>query len=179
VTLSSGDLDSFAGIFADSVADNSIRLVRAGDHLTADLGGGHPAVEPRGRDELRVGGLSFTAERDESGTVTALIRAGADGPPSRYNRVPLFAPTGPELDRYAGAYRSGELDRTWWIQARSGALWLGRRDFADAKLEPLFEHAFRGPGFTMRFVLGADGRFAELRVSNGRALGVRFDRVPE
>ena len=80
------------------------------------------------------------------------------------------------LSAYAGEYISDELDATWRIEQRDGALIVRRGAVPDITLQPVFLDAFNSPGGVVRFVRAADGRVTGLVIGAGRVTGFVFRR---
>ncbi len=163
------------GSYVDSNNDGLIRVTRTNGVLTM-LGGASGPVLAAGPDRLLVGSREVRVERGPSGELVALIMVEGG---ARYVRRVDPVPDPARLTRYVGAFRSGELDRTWWIELRGADLWLLQRSIAPIKLEPVFEHGYRAEGTTVRFVMPRAGRATALVASNGRTNLVEFGRVPD
>jgi len=74
-----------------------------------------------------------------------IVQVTGDGPrPVLQQRVEPFAPSGTELSKFEGHYRSDELEVTYSISARGPSLLLQVPGQADAVLQPIFSDAFAG-----------------------------------
>lgn len=163
------------GTYRDPSNDALIRVTQTTNGLTMQ-GGAGGAIRSLGADRLLVGDSEVRVERGSRGEPVALV-VGDGG--TRYLRQAPAATEPRQLSRYVGAYRSGELDRTWWVELRGSELWLVQRSLAPIQLEPVFEHGYRAAGTTLRFVMSRAGRATAVLASNGRANLVEFPRVSE
>jgi CubicO group peptidase (beta-lactamase class C family) len=83
----------------------------------------------------------------------------------------------PATADFAGKYHSDEVDATFTVTMRDGALLLQRdTDAEPTRLEPRAEGAFRFRGMTIRFERDSRERVAALVVDAGRVRGIRFVR---
>ncbi|MHB1329116.1 MAG: serine hydrolase domain-containing protein [Gemmatimonadales bacterium] len=173
--LPADQVAGLAGTYRDPSNDGLVRLTVSGGGLVMQ-GGGSGAVRTLGADRLLAGNSEIRVERGPRGGPTGLVMA--DGG-ARYARqaAPVSDPA--RLARYVGAFRSAELDRTWWVELRGSELWLVQRSVAPIQLEPAFEHGYRAAGTTVRFVMSRAGRATALLASNGRANLVEFGRVSQ
>jgi CubicO group peptidase (beta-lactamase class C family) len=109
-------------------------------------------------------------------------KAAAAKPASRRSRGarPAAAPKVRQLEDYLGDYYSEELSTACTVALRKGKLVVEHSRNRDVELTPgARKDRFRGNAWWMsqaRFARGEDGRVAEMLVSNGRVLNVRFTR---
>lgn len=164
------------GVYLDPSNDGLLRIMQWNGELTMLGGGVSGPTTALDTDRLLVGEREVRVERGSGGNPAALVMV--DGG-ARYVRgaPPVSEPA--RLARYVGAYRSGELDRTWWVELRGPHLWLVQRSAAPVQLEPMFEHGYRADGMTIRFVMSRIGRATALVASNGRSNLVEFGRVAD
>ena len=80
------------------------------------------------------------------------------GEKSSYRRMPAPKTDARTLAEYAGDYVSDELDATWRVESRDGALIVSLGAVPDVTLQPVFLDAFNSPGGVIRFQRGANGR---------------------
>lgn len=103
-------------------------------------------------------------------------------PASRRSRGarPAAAPGERNLEDYVGDYYNQELSTTYTVVLRNGRLVVEHPRNRDVALSAVVrKDRFRGSAWWMRqvrFVRAEDGRVAEMLVSNGRVLNVRFAR---
>jgi CubicO group peptidase (beta-lactamase class C family) len=126
--------------------------------------------------------VEFTPAMAETATgVKTITPSGEYG----YERVETTTPTAEALRQYAGRYYSPELDVYWTLFAGDDHLVAGRHKYADSKLSPLFEDAFRDDwtpivGFPRSYLVVFErdehNAIIGLRVSGDRVRNLRFDR---
>ncbi|MFG0258757.1 MAG: hypothetical protein ACF8LK_00280, partial [Phycisphaerales bacterium JB041] len=90
-----------------------------------------------------------------------------------------WKPDADALAAYAGRYFSEELETFYTIAVEDDHLVLRHRRFDDLPLKPDTEHKFNGgfPVAVATFETDASGRVITLIVENGRARGIRFERM--
>jgi hypothetical protein len=81
-----------------------------------------------------------------------------------------------ELQRFAGEYRSDELDATFRIVATDGRLVIRRTSAADVPLIPIGSDRFRSALGTLEFTNDATGE-REFRLQGGRMKNLLFHRT--
>ncbi|HYE58389.1 MAG TPA: serine hydrolase, partial [Rhodothermales bacterium] len=127
---------------------------------------------------LTVVQASATFHREPGGRVERLTwHQGGDAPG---RRVAPYRPDSTALSAYVGRYYSEELDATYTVELRDGALFVSsRRLGAPIRLAPSKPDLFTGTGVLpeARFERGADGSVTVLLASYFRTRGVRFERV--
>jgi CubicO group peptidase (beta-lactamase class C family) len=84
-----------------------------------------------------------------------------------------------KLAAYSGRYFSYELETLYTLVVEEGRLICKHRRHDDFPLAPVGKDEFRGPQFfaEVRFERDDTGNISGLRVSNGRVLDLRFDRI--
>jgi CubicO group peptidase (beta-lactamase class C family) len=171
-TLTSAELDAFAGLWKDDTTGLPFTIVREQDGLvifrTVKLFASSPTrvVTEEGRDELGLDdhGLRHT---DPYGTVESLTRA----KPAQY--------TDEQLSAFVGTYASDEAETVLTAAIEDHALVLKRRPATTIKLTPIYLDAFRaGSGLgTVIFRRDAAGRPSELGVVQDRVWSMRFRKL--
>jgi len=96
------------------------------------------------------------------------------GTANTFERVEPFAPTQAQLEAFAGAYRSDEIDATYRIVIKDGRLRLERLKSAAAELEPLVTDTFLGQPGVIRFTRDATSAVTGFVLEAGRVRGMRF-----
>ena len=86
-----------------------------------------------------------------------------------------WSPGQTELERFAGAYYSAEIDARYDLRAENGRLVLYRRRAQPAGLDPAGPGSFRTRGLLLRFSPDS-ARPAEFHVEAGRVRNLRFVR---
>ncbi len=138
-------------------------------------------------DDARRLGEYYVPEFDEDGTVVAITDEGKTytyGLPRlhRFVRLPEPSDADRELARFAGDYRSGELDITYTVSAdiALGKLYLDHIWAPQpVELTPTARNHFDGkwPFETVEFVRDQEGLPTTMLISEERIRDVRFDRV--
>lgn len=85
-----------------------------------------------------------------------------------------------ELREYEGTYYSPELETTYRLRVAGDRLIMVHQRHSDAELIPRGKDRFEGRALQMRtieFSRGEDGDVDGFRVSGGRVLNLRFERV--
>jgi CubicO group peptidase (beta-lactamase class C family) len=98
----------------------------------------------------------------------------APGAGAVFVRAERFTPTPAQLDEFAGAYRSDELDVVYRLKRVDAALRLERLKNAAASLQPLIADTFASPAGVLRFSRDASGHIDGFRLEAGRVRGLRF-----
>ena len=80
------------------------------------------------------------------------------------------------LDAYAGTYYSPDVEATYEVSVKDGALTLFRRPATRIALRPVGRDAFAGFNNRVWFTRDASGRVTALHVGGGRAYDVVFER---
>ena len=88
-----------------------------------------------------------------------------------------FNPTPEYLESFVGTYFSPELETSYRFVYSSRELLLQRRKFEDVVLRPRQEDLFAAGAFTLGFDRDAAGAITAFRLSTGRVLNLRFDKV--
>jgi hypothetical protein len=79
---------------------------------------------------------------------------------------------------YEGIYYSDEIDATFKVSVKDGALMLQRDSDPQARaLDPAADGAFRFSGMNVRFERADDGSVGALVVDAGRVRDIRFTRT--
>ncbi|MBD8524473.1 serine hydrolase domain-containing protein [Pseudomarimonas arenosa] len=121
-------------------------------------------------DQPGQGGLRW--EFGVDGSLELHIELSAE-PPLRLCRMPAFSPSADQLASYCGHYVSTELDVQWTLIHDEGELRLQTSEEPPIALLPVFEQAFVGNGWLLRFpAVGAV--IDSFMVDAGRASGIRF-----
>jgi len=172
VAISRADLESLAGVYRDSTNDGIVRITITGDGLTSTPGGPLIHLGDRRFWNANAGELRFVA----AGSTWRLER-----PQDGWGHFARDEEPGPvRASDYVGRFHSPELEITHEVALDStGALTLTIRRAGTLPLRPAYRDGFTvGGGRTVRFVRDRRGNVTGLKVYAGRALGVRFNKVP-
>ncbi|MEO8448398.1 MAG: serine hydrolase, partial [Gemmatimonadota bacterium] len=175
VTVAAADLDPLVGSYRDSTTDQMMIFAVRDGKPSMSFGGPWAELTPLGGGRFwsRNAG-DFRFEKEGSGW--RLLRT-ADGVKT-FTRAAAFDTAAVPGADYAGTYRSDELDLNYVIRYQDGRLELLNAYRAPLKLVPFYRDGFRAGPMTVRFVRDGSDRVAGARMFAGRALDVRFDRVP-
>lgn len=169
VKVTAGNYAAYAGIYADSATDSSMRLdMRDGRLMMAMPGGGWMPLYAVGRTRFRAGGWLVVLGAPGS---EVLAINGDDT--TRFQRMSPAADTS-ALAVFAGTYESEELGVSYVVAVRDGRLEIRRRPDPALVLLPVYRDDFSLGGRTIRFSRDAQGRIDGFRIYAGRVRGLRF-----
>lgn len=164
---------SLAGLYRNLANDSVVEVTvdAAGLRLgggTAFAGDGDLLLTADGRRSVKV-------ERSASGQVKALHVTRTGNSTVTIERVQPWSPTGPELRKFLGLYRSAEVDGLQKIERNGNGLIWRDPSGAATPLRPLYKDTFEavGSSWTLRFRSRANGRM-NLDMSITRARRVTF-----
>jgi len=178
VKVPAGHLAPKVGLYRNSSTDAVLRVAMNQEHLTIGGANGDPLL-PLGAGQFRVGDTSARVVFEPDGSVMPLrvTLEGTGSRPSMFERVAQAEPGVTQLAEYAGAFRSDELDTTYSIAVKDGALWLRHRWLEPVRLRAAYADAFEaGEGRVLRFTRDSTGAVDGLTVYTGRVRHLRFDR---
>ncbi len=121
-------------------------------------------------------GASITFKRDDQGRVRHIEYRGIHAP-----RVEPFRPSRDELASFQGDFYSKELETSYILVIKDGALTLDHHRLNDARLMPSFTDTFSTTHWFMaevHFVRDTARRITGFEASNGRSRRVWFEKVP-
>jgi CubicO group peptidase (beta-lactamase class C family) len=168
------DLGAFTGIYWDSLAPLVRRVYLENGRLMMASGGQPFELRQNGPGRFAVVPAPQISYRFEgAGAARVMYREAPGEPVARYEWKPAAFPSGAELARYAGRYRSDELDAVWSIEPRDGKLAVLGPGRPLILLEPAFEGVFTGPGTSVWF-----SRSGGLTLSTQGITFLEFTRVP-
>ena len=87
-----------------------------------------------------------------------------------------------DLNDYVGEFYSAELDTSYWLAIREGALVAHHRRHGDIELTPLLRDEFRGNQWfipVLEFDRDQREQVIEFRITQGRSRNMRFERRDE
>ena len=168
----SESLASLVGVWRNVARGEVRRTVLVGDTLSFA-----PAT-PRGRRMplVPLGGMRFrqgtTTLVDFTGD-SLLVRSGP-GSPVAYTRVAPATLTPAQLSEYAGTYYSPEVDVTWTLSIKDGALVATRAGREFGTLLPTYRDGFVEGSTVLDFTRDAKGRLSGFRLEAGRVRHLKF-----
>jgi hypothetical protein len=121
-------------------------------------------------------GLRWHFEAGAAGKPTGLLVAQPDGDTVRYVYVAAepWKPTRPDLQAFAGSYRSDELGVTYAVALAGDTLTLTLRPGRPLPLRPVYPDAFTLRGSTVWFSRDRDGRITTMHVGEPRVWDLVF-----
>ncbi|HKP30055.1 MAG TPA: serine hydrolase domain-containing protein [Gemmatimonadales bacterium] len=133
------------------------------------------AIRPVSADSFAAeGGQIRVLTEGPAGQATGLKVYVGNDPVREFDRVPRFTPTAAELDGFAGAYYSEELDVRYVVARKDSLLTVALRRRGKLDMRPTFPDAFSVGGLgTVRFIR-EKGKITSFRVTQGRVRNVLF-----
>ena len=177
VRLSRETLTRYAGAYWDA-KNETMRRFEVRDSVLAVTGTPVvlvPVSETTFRASIVNTSVAFAVARDGS---VVMEETAPGGEKSTYQRMPAPKTDAGTLAAFAGDYVSDELDVTWRIEPKDGALIVRRGAVPDITLQPVFLDAFNSPAGVVRVQRASDGRVTGLVIGAGRVTGFVFRRVP-
>jgi CubicO group peptidase (beta-lactamase class C family) len=164
----------YVGTFRNATTDDIRTITTRGDTLFIDYGeGDSTALRPLGASRFAVEGSTREVRFASTSALTEHVPNQPVVTFVRFERARLAAR---DLDAYAGAYYSEELDVRWTIARDSTGL-LARIPGGDTlRLAPTVRDTFVGGGVVMRF-RRTSGRVSGALVHSGRVRNIVFERV--
>jgi hypothetical protein len=173
-------LDAYAGDY-EVRPGLILSFVRDKDHLaTMAIGGERQPLYAVSNTGFRLkepaAEIDFDAPADGGRSPSAAFHINGATLPMK--RVTIAKPSAEALAAYAGRYYSAELDVTYEVSVRDGALSV-RYPGGDLDLNPIGKDVFGGGQVgQVKFICSAPGGPCEaLAIDDARALGLRFTRV--
>lgn len=180
-TMDSETLEQYTGKFRADDIGLIVEFKLEDGALTAyPSGQSSLGLDPIAPDSLAYQGIeaSIAFKADASGEFTQAIHY-QGGSKITLNRLPGYQPEGELLNAFSGRYFSEELETFYEISVRDSLLIASHRNLEPIELSPVEEDSFTGDVFFMQevtFRRGPDGRVIGFTVSNGRTMGMEFDR---
>jgi CubicO group peptidase (beta-lactamase class C family) len=176
VTLTEQEMKSKVGAYWDAAAEELGRVSLDDGKLRLSAPGVNGALAPLEANRFRL------AEQP----IEVIFENSPQGNPLRLTlklegRKPVTMDTMPPVDtsklsEYEGAYYSEEIDSTYRVTLKDGALTVTRKKAAPTTLTPRFRDAFGSPGILgiFRFTRDAQNRVNGFRLSAGRIRNFHF-----
>ncbi len=173
VALTPEQLAKYAGLYWNKDVFLVRRMVVENGKLQAAQGNDRLPLKPIGDGRFDVttpGGRTRVAFEGEGPSGAQRLRIGND----TFERAEPFAPTGAQLEEFAGVYRSDEMDAVFRMTLKDGVLRLERSKNRPAVAEPLVADAFGVPPGIIRFVRDSAGKVTGFTLEAGRVQGLKF-----
>lgn len=166
VAVPAEELARLAGLYWNPSDSASRRFVAADGRLYALQGDERRALKPVGKGKFLVPGtlISFVFDDDAVTSTTGDV----------LRRAEPFSPTAAQVEEFAGAYRSDELDVVWRLKADGQVIRLERLKNRPAPIQPLVADTFSSPAGVLRFTRDTTGRVDGFTLEAGRVRGLRF-----
>jgi hypothetical protein len=176
VAITAAELSPLVGAWRDSAWDRTVTTSLQGDKLVISAGG--PSTPLMHLGKLRFWSPVAGDFQFGTGTDAGRLVQQQDGRHVYLRQQPVDSAS-VRLADYVGRYYSEELDVSYDVQMEEGRLTARRTWEAPVRLTPAYPDGFSAPGRTVRFVRNGTGRVTGFRVFAGRALDVRFTRMPD
>ena len=177
-------LAAHEGLYRQPEEETLLRFVVRDGVLRGSSGAGTGdegwAVAPLGGDRFAIPGTPITLTFADVPGRGHTVRIDGETPdPSVLERVRQYAPAAADLEALAGAYASEELDVTYTLAVRDGALEFRIPGRAAHALLPIRPDVFAGSLVgVIRFARDASGKPSGFTVHGIAARGIRFLRMP-
>jgi CubicO group peptidase (beta-lactamase class C family) len=177
VEIPEADLAVFNGAYRNPQTGTIWRITARGHQLNVDIGNFEFQLDAVSENDFIVLNQPFQIEArfvSDSPDGRRRIDAVVNGESASYHEVELVSPGPSELLEYAGDYYSDELDVTWTLEVREGALYVALE--ADEALEPTVQDEFVLQGVTLMFTRNVSGSVSGIEVDAGRVTGLVFEK---
>lgn len=183
VTMTAEQMKAIAGTYWKSDDDDYQRIVLKDGSLLVDFGDDkdHP-LKPFGESHFRIGGVPWSEHMDlhfvpaADGNPARIEQSWDGGKPNLFERVEAVDPTPAQLNDYAGAYVSEEIDPIYRLEVKDGKLTLLRSKNKPDSLHPATQDVFTGQLGTLRFTRDANHHVSGFVLNAGRVQGFQFKR---
>ena len=128
----------------------------------------HVADVPWGED------VDFHFIAAEAGKPRGLEQRQGGGKPEKFEVVAAFAPSAEQMQAFAGAYVSDEIDLVYRITAENGKLSLSRARHKPELLKPVMTDTFAGDFGALHFKRDAKGQVSGFVLNAGRIQNLKF-----
>jgi CubicO group peptidase (beta-lactamase class C family) len=173
-------LDTYAGDF-ELRPGLILSFARDKDHLVARVNAGDAMqAYAVSNTSFRLKGIPVEVDFDKpaaSGRIESAVFH-QNGQTVPMKRIEIPKATEAQLKAYEGRYYSPELDVSYVVSSRGGALHVSYPG-GDLTLDPVGKDAFNARVGTLKFTCAANASCDAFAVDNGRALNVRFARVAD
>jgi CubicO group peptidase (beta-lactamase class C family) len=176
VPLPADQLPRLAGVYWNADEAAAARFTLDGGKLNVALGTNTQLLKSLGGGRfVRASGPGpqyfFDLNASGKGSVTI-------GPPSGggtvLQRTEAWTPPASELQAFAGAYRSDEIEAVYRLTLKEATLSLERLKSAPATLEPVVADVFRAPFGFIRITRNTGGAVSGFVIEGGRVRGLKF-----
>ena len=172
VAMPPEQLARLAGLYWNATEPVALRFLVQEGKLQIVFGGTPQPLKSIGGDRFvraAAAGPVYTFAADGSRVSIGPL----DGPQTA-QRVEPWTPTATDVQAFAGAYRSEEMDAIYRLTVKDNALQVNRLKSAPVSLEPLVKDVFRAPFGYVRVTRGAGGAVTGFVIDAGRVRGLKF-----
>jgi CubicO group peptidase (beta-lactamase class C family) len=183
--VSAAELQRLAGGYQNPETGQVLILAVRDGRLSGTLGRRTVSLVPSAAGRFRVEGLPGAASEVDvkaapRGTRPTLQITTTDEDDdvdkATFEPAALWSPTGAELEAFAGAYASEELDTTWRLAVSQGKLFLRHRGLPEEALSPTVEGVFTVGGIRLAFTRAGE-KVTGFTIDEGRVRGIAFRRI--
>ena len=171
VALPAAELAALAGLYWNARDAIARRFVFEDGHLKM-------RTSPEQTTTLKsIGNRRFVLENPSPTLIfesNRLTIAPESGTAVTFERVEPFTPTTAQLEAFAGAYRSDEIEATYRIVVKDSRLRLDRLKSNSSMLEPLVTDTFASQPGVIRFTRDTTGTVTGFVLEAGRVRGMKF-----
>ena len=171
VALPAAELAALAGLYWNARDASARRFVFEDGHLKMRTG-------PEQTTTLKsIGNRRFVLENPSRTLIfesNRLTIAPESGTATAFERVEPFTPTTPQLEAFAGAYRSDEIEATYRIVVKEAGCGSSGSSRTPSVLEPLITDTFASQPGVIRFTRDATGIVTGFVLEAGRVRGMKF-----
>lgn len=178
IALPPETLKRYVGTYREPLTDAATRVELDKDGKTLRISGRQVFALSATTFTTADGARRIVFETGPAGAPVKMTDTDGRSKPRFWEAVPAFTPKPEDLEAYAGAYYSEEIDTTYMLYVEEGRLKVSYRPAQRFTLAPLYPDAFGEGGDVMRFTRDASGRVDGFRVYAGRVRHLRFVRLP-
>jgi CubicO group peptidase (beta-lactamase class C family) len=185
VSISAAEMSNVAGLYWNPATDNLRRMyVKDGQLMFARLPGSESALAPLGANRFQMLGVRnrieivFKSSRPNAPRQMLLTVDG--GKPSVHEPVVPASYTPRQLNEFAGAYHSPELNSTFSIATQGDKLLLRTGNWGEFALTARFHDSFANPEEfgSIMFTRGRRNIVTGFVLRSGKVKNLRFDKTP-
>lgn len=175
--LGAETLKKYVGVYREPLTDAAAAVEIDKDGKTLRIGGRQVFALSATTFIAADGSRRFMFEAGPGGAPVKMSDSDGRSKPRLWETAAPFAPKPAELEAYAGAYYSEEIDMTYTVFVEGGKLKVRFRPAQRFELAPVYADAFGGGENILRFTRNEAGSVDGFRVNAGRVRHLRFIRV--
>ena len=175
--LGAETLKKYVGVYREPLTDAATAVEIDKDGKTFRIGGRQALALSATTFIAADGSRRFAFEAGPGGAPVKMSDSDGRSKPRLWEAAAPFAPKPAELEAYAGAYYSEEIDMTYTVFVEGGKLKVRFRPAQRFELAPVYADAFGGGENILRFTRNEAGSVDGFRVYAGRVRHLLFTRV--